>query len=372
MKIAQVAPLYESVPPKYYGGTERVVSYLTEELVRQGHDVTLFAAGDSETKAHLAPGSHRSLRLDKHCEDEIAHHILLLERVEQMEHEFEVVHYHLGYLHFPMARRLVTPHVSTQHGRLDMPDLQPLYQEFRDLPNVSISNDQRYPMPWMNWTATVYHGLAEDLYAFHPEPGSYFAFLGRISPEKRVDRAIAIATRLGVPLKIAAKVDKVDVEYFESTIQPLLHAPEIDYVGEIGEGEKAEFLGHAIALLFPIDWPEPFGLVMIEAMSCGTPVIAYRHGSVPEIITEGVTGFVVDDLTGAVAAADRVSALDRNLCREEFENRFSSRRMAEDYLSVYKQIQEQPVGERAEIPPPDAAAIALRKQRDADRPRSSD
>lgn len=361
MRIAQVAPLYESVPPKYYGGTERVVSYLTEELVRQGHDVTLFASGDSDTHAHLVPVAHRSLRLDKHCVDEMAHHVLLLERVHQRAAEFDVVHFHLGYLHFPMARQLATPHVSTQHGRLDIPDLQGLYVQFRDLPNVSISDDQRTPMPWMNWVATVYHGLPEDLYPFHTEPGSYFAFLGRISPEKRVDRAIEIATRLEVPLKIAAKVDKIDADYFETSIAPLVRHPLVEYVGEIGEGEKTQFLGHAIALLFPIDWPEPFGIVMIESIACGTPVIAYRSGSVPEVITDGLTGFVADDLDGALLAAERVAALDRRACREEFERRFSARRMADDYLSVYKYVIEGPGEAPAVKADAEAAAVATWK-----------
>jgi glycosyltransferase involved in cell wall biosynthesis len=361
MRIAQVAPLYESVPPKYYGGTERVVSYLTEELVRQGHDVTLFASGDSETDAHLVPVAHRSLRLDKHCIDEMAHHVLLLERVHQRASQFDVVHFHLGYLHFPMARQLATPHVSTQHGRLDIADLQGLYVQFRDLPNVSISDDQRAPMPWMNWVATVHHGLSEDQYAFHPDPGSYFAFLGRISPEKRVDRAIEIATRLGVPLKIAAKVDKVDADYFETSISPLLRHDLVEYVGEIGEGEKAAFLGHAIAMLFPIDWPEPFGMVMIESMACGTPVIAYRAGSVPEVIRDGITGFVVDDLDEALSAAERVAALDRRRVREEFERSFSARRMADDYLSVYKQVIERPGEPPALRANAEAAAVATWK-----------
>lgn len=358
MRIAQVAPLYESVPPKYYGGTERVVSYLTDELVRQGHDVTLFASGDSETRAHLVPASHRSLRLDRHCVDEMAHHVLLLERVRRLADEFEVVHFHLGYLHFPIARGFPTPHVSTQHGRLDIPDLQGLYVEFRDLPNTSISDDQRAPMPWLNWVATVYHGLREDLYAFHPEPGEYFAFLGRISPEKRVDRAIEIATRLGMPLKIAAKVDKVDAEYFETSVAPLLRNELVEYVGEIGEGEKAEFLGHATALLFPIDWPEPFGLVMIEAMSCGTPVIAFARGSVPEVIEEGVTGFIVSGLEEALPAARRAAELDRRACRTAFERRFSARRMAEDYVRVYERLIEGPVPAPELEADAEAAAVA--------------
>lgn len=358
MKIAQVAPLYESVPPKYYGGTERVVSYLTEELVRQGHEVTLFASGDSETTARLYPIAHRSLRLDKHCVDEIAHHVLLLEQIAGVESEFDVIHFHLGYLHFPVARRLRTPHISTQHGRLDLPDLMGLYSMFRDLPNVSISNDQRKAMPWVNWVSTVYHGLPPQLYQFHETPGSYFAFLGRISPEKRVDRAIEVAKRLGVPIKIAAKVDKVDVDYFESSIHPLLDHALVEYVGEIGEGEKSEFLGSAAALIFPIDWPEPFGLVMIEALACGTPVIAYRQGSVPEVITHGLDGFVVGTIDEAVEAAASTT-IDRRRCRETFEQRFSVSRMASDYVATYERVIAGPPPPPERVPEPEAAAVSM-------------
>jgi glycosyltransferase involved in cell wall biosynthesis len=357
MRIAQVAPLYESVPPKYYGGTERVVSYLTDELVAQGHDVTLFASGDSETTARLVPVTHRSLRLDKHCEDEIAHHILLLERVIEAQDEFDIIHFHLGYLHYPLARRLRTPHVSTQHGRLDMFDLMGLYNAFRDLPNVSISDDQRRPMPWLNWAATVYHGLPEKNYRFHESPGDYFAFLGRISPEKRVDRAIEIAKRVGVPLKIAAKVDAIDADYFESTIQPLLDHSLIEYIGEIGEGEKSEFLGHAAALIFPLDWPEPFGLVMIESLACGTPVVAYRQGSVPEVITHGVDGWIVGSVEEAVTGATSTT-IDRRRCRETFERRFSAARMAESYVATYQRIVASPPVAPAEAPGPEAAAVS--------------
>ncbi len=338
MRIAQVAPLYESVPPKYYGGTERVVSYLTEELCRQGHEVTLFASGDSETAARLVAGCRRSLRLDKHCVDQLAHHVLMLEHVFQRAREFDVVHFHIDYLHFPFSRRRRIVNVTTLHGRLDIPDLVPLYGEFREMPVASISNAQRKPIPWANWQATVYHGLPEHLYRFRPERGTYFAFLGRISPEKRVDRAIEIAKRIGVPLKIAAKVDRVDRDYFEGVIEPLLRDPIVEFVGEIGEGEKDEFLGHAFALLFPIDWPEPFGLVMIEAMACGTPVIAYRQGSVPEVIEVGRTGFIVTGLEDAVAAARRVGDLNRARCREAFERRFTARRMAADYVRLYERL----------------------------------
>ena len=338
VRIAQVSPLFESVPPKCYGGTERVVSYLTEELVRQGHDVTLYASGDSVTNARLVAVSQRSLRLDENCVDQLAHHIRMLELVAKDAETYDLIHYHIDYLHFPLSRRLGVPHVTTLHGRLDLPDLPPLYHEFRDMPVVSISNAQRQPLPRANWQATVYHGLPTDLHQFREAPGSYFAFLGRISPEKRVDRAIAIARRIGMPLKIAAKVDAVDREYFESTIEPMLRAPDIEYLGEIGENDKDDFLGNACALLFPIDWPEPFGLVMIEALACGTPVIAYRRGSVPEILDDGVTGFVVRDFDGALQAAGRVARLDRRRCRAVFEKRFAAARMARDYVSVYDRL----------------------------------
>jgi glycosyltransferase involved in cell wall biosynthesis len=351
MRIAQVAPLYESVPPKYYGGTERVVSYLTEELVRQGHEVTLFASGDSETKARLVAACRRSLRLDKHCIDQLAHHVVMLERVFQQASEFDIVHFHVDYLPFSLSRRQQITHVTTLHGRLDIPDLFPLYQEFRDMPVISISNIQREPLPWANWQATVYHGLPADLYRFRAQPGSYLAFLGRISPEKRVDRAIEIAKRVQIPLKIAAKVDRVDKKYFKSTIEPLLCDSLVEVVGEIGDRKKDEFLGNAYALLVPIDWPEPFGLVMIEAMACGTPVIAYRGGAVPEIMEEGHTGFIVEELEGAVEAARRIPKLSRKRCREVFERRFTATRMANDYLRVYERLinrkQDEPLEARA-------------------------
>jgi glycosyltransferase involved in cell wall biosynthesis len=338
MRIAQVAPLYESVPPKYYGGTERVVSHLTEELVRQGHQVTLFASGDSVTKAHLVAPCRRSLRLDKHCMDQLSHQILMLERVFQHAAEFDIVHFHIDYLHFPLSRREQITHVTTLHGRLDIPDLVPLYQEFRDMPVISISNGQREPLPWANWQATVYHGLPADMYQFHDKPGIYLAFLDRISPEKRVDRAIEIAKQVQTPLKIAAKVDPVDKDYFESVINPLLRDPLVEFVGEIGKVEKEDFLGNAYALLFPIDWPEPFGLVMIEAIACGTPVIAYRGGAVPEVIEEGHTGFIVEGLEDAVEAVRRVPELSRKRCREIFDQRFTAARMAHDYVRVYERL----------------------------------
>jgi len=338
MRIAQVAPLYESVPPKYYGGTERVVSYLTEELVREGHEVTLFASGDSVTKARLVAGCRRALRLDKHCVDQMAHHVVMLEKVFQRLHDFEIVHFHIDYLHFPLSRRQAITQVTTLHGRLDIPDLLPLYESFPEMPVVSISDAQRRPLPGANWQATVYHGLPVELYQFRAEPGVYFAFLGRISPEKRVDRAVEIAKQLGIPLRIAAKVDKVDRDYFEAVVEPLLRDPLVEFVGEIGDGEKEEFLGNAYALLFPIDWPEPFGLVMIEAMACGTPVIAYRNGAVPEVMEQGRTGFIVRELDDAIAAARRIPDLSRARCRELFETRFTAARMARDYVRVYERI----------------------------------
>jgi len=338
MRIAQVAPLYESVPPKYYGGTERVVSYLAEELIRQGHEVTLLASGDSVTRARLVAGCRRSLRLDEHCIDQMAYMILMLERVFQRAAEFDIVHFHVHYLHFPLSGRQPITHVTPLHGRLDIPDLVPLYREFRDMPVISISNEQREPLPWANWQATVYHGVPTSLYQFRSEPGSYLAFLGRISPEKRVDRAIKIAKQAQIPLKIAAKVDPVDKDYFENAVKPLLRHPLVEFVGEIGDGEKDEFLGNAYALLLPIDWPEPFGLVMIEAMACGTPVIARRRGAVPEVMEEGHTGFIVRNLEEAVEAVRRVPELNRKRCREFFEKRFTATRMAHDYLRVYERL----------------------------------
>lgn len=339
MKIAQVAPLYESVPPKLYGGTERVVSYLTEELVKQGHDVTLFGSGDSVTRASLVPICDKALRLDRaRLIDPLAHHFRMLEMVFRRAHEFDVIHFHIDYLHFPITRRPPVTALTTLHGRLDIPELGPLFQLFQDTNLVSISNAQRQPLPFVNWVGTVYHGLPIEQYRFQSKPGSYLAFLGRISPEKRVDRAIQIAKQAGMELKIAAKVDSVDSDYFETKIKPLLKGPLIEYIGEIGEGEKNEFLGNASALLFPIDWPEPFGLVMIEAMACGTPTIAYRNGSVPEVLEDKKTGFIVNSLQDAVRAVDRISLLSRHTCRTIFEQRFSASRMAGDYLRIYRAL----------------------------------
>ena len=341
MRIAQVSPLFESVPPKYYGGTERVVSYLTEELVRQGHEVTLYASGDSITRARLLAPCRRSLRLDETCIDQLAHHILMLELVGKDAAAYDLIHYHVDYLHFPLSRRLNVPHLTTLHGRLDLPDLVPLYCEFTDMPLVSISDAQREPLPRVNWQATVYHGLPRDLYRFREQPGKYLAFLGRISPEKRVDRAIEIAQRIGMPLRIAAKVDSVDREYFAETIRPKLNGPYVEYLGEIGDGEKDDLLGGACALIFPIDWPEPFGLVMIEALACGTPVIAYERGSVSEVLEDGVTGFIVTGLEDAVKAAERVAQLDRRRCRAVFEERFTAERMARNYVGIYERVRAQ-------------------------------
>jgi len=316
MRIAQVAPLFESVPPKFYGGTERVVSYLTETLVKLGHDVTLYASGDSITAARLRPVCRRALRLDKHSIDPLANHVLLAERVAQEADQFDLIHSHIDYIAFPFLRRIKTPHITTLHGRLDIPNLYHLHREFTDQPLISISNHQRLPLPWANWQATIYHGLPENLYTFHEQAGDYLAFLGRISAEKRVDRAIEIARRSGRRLKIAAKVDKADQEYFDTTVKPLLNAGDIEFIGEIGEADKNEFLGNAFALLFPIDWPEPFGLVMIEAMACGTPVIACARGSVPEIVEHGKTGFLTKDVDEGVKAVEKASRISRKRCRQ--------------------------------------------------------
>jgi len=337
LKIAQIAPLYESVPPKFYGGTERVVSYLTEALVDLGHDVTLYASGDSSTKAVLRSVCRHALRLDKTSVDPHADHIFLAERIYQDAGEFDVVHSHIDYGMFPLLRRMRTPHVTTLHGRLDIPNLYNLYREFHDEPVISISDRQRAPLPWACWQATVYHGVPEKLYRPCEKPGKYLAFLGRISPEKRIEDAIKVSKLAGVPLKIAAKVDRVDQDYYDAIIKPLLHNG-VEFIGEIGESEKNEFLGNAVALLFMIDWPEPFGLAMIEALACGTPVIARARGSVPELIEPGVTGFVVENVKEAVEAVNNVSHLSRKRCRAVFEKRFTASRMARDYLAVYDRL----------------------------------
>jgi glycosyltransferase involved in cell wall biosynthesis len=340
MKIAQVAPLIESVPPRLYGGTERVVSYLTEELVRMGHDVTLFASGDSRTSAKLVASVPQALRLNPSVKDWLPYAVLQLEHLRQRIDEFDIVHFHSDYIHLPLARAFAGERaVTTMHGRLDLPDYPLLFTEFSDTPLVSISNHQRKPLPNVNWVGTVYHGLPTGVCEFQPNPkGGYLAFLGRISPEKRPDRAIEIAGRAGMPLRIAAKVDVADREYFKTRIEPLLSQSHVEFIGEITESQKAEFLGNAQALLFPVDWPEPFGLVMIEAMSCGTPCIAWRAGSVPEIVENGVTGWIVDSIEEAVDAVHRLSQLDRHQVRARFEQRFSAERMARDYVQVYRQL----------------------------------
>ncbi len=338
MRIAQVAPLIESVPPKLYGGTERVVAYLTEALLDLGHEVTLFASGDSRTRARLIPGAPRALRLDPAVRDPIPHTLLLIERVRQMAGEFDVLHFHVDLLHFPVFRPLKERTLTTLHGRLDLPDLVPLAREFRDMPVVSISDAQRHPLPWMRWLATVPHGLPRNLLRFHPKPDGYLVFLGRISPEKGPDKAIRIARQVGLPLRIAAKVDRADREYFEAVVRPMLREPGVEYIGEIAEHEKSALLGSALAMLFPVDWPEPFGLVMIEAMACGTPVVALRRGSVPEVLEDGLTGCIVDSEAEAAAAVERAAALDRSRIRQRFEERFTAERMARDYVRVYEQL----------------------------------
>lgn len=342
MKIAQIAPLAERVPPKLYGGTERIVSYLTEELVRQGHDVTLFASGDSLTGAELVSCTDVALRLNSAIQDPVPYQVIMLEDVRRRAGEFDVLHFHIDMLHFPVIRDFADKTITTLHGRLDLPDLIPFYKRFPDMPLISITDSQRLPMPPVNWKATVYHGLQPGLLPFTERPaGDYLAFLGRISPEKRPDRAIEIAARAGMPLKIAAKVDKADETYWDNVIAPMIAAhPNVEFVGEINERQKATFLGNARALLFPIDWPEPFGLVMIEAMACGTPVLAFRCGSVPEVVDNGVSGIIVDTLTEAVESVEWVLKLDRKKVRARFDARFTSERMANDYLAIYRSIAE--------------------------------
>jgi glycosyltransferase involved in cell wall biosynthesis len=343
MKIAQVAPLMESVPPRLYGGTERVVSYLTDELVRLGHEVTLFASGDSVSIAKLVRCVPAALRLDANVRDPIPYYMLMLDRVRELADEFDVLHFHIDQFHFPLFRPIANKTVTTLHGQQDLPDLKPLYLGFSDMPLVSISNAQRKPIPNANFVATVYHGL--PLHLLKPicrASGGYVAFLGRISPEKRPDRAIRVAQALGFPIKIAAKVDKVDEAYFREKIVPLLNQPSVEFIGEIDERAKSEFLGNAGALLFPVDWPEPFGLSMIEAMACGTPVLAFRCGSVPEIIDPGVTGSIVHTMAEAIRTLPQVLALDRRRVRQRFEQRFSATRMAKDYIEVYGSVLKRP------------------------------
>jgi glycosyltransferase involved in cell wall biosynthesis len=339
MKIAQIAPLMESVPPRLYGGSERIVSYLTDELVRQGHDVTLFASGDSVSSANLVRCVPMALRLDANVRDPIPYYMLMLDRVRELADEFDVLHFHIDQFHFPLFRPIANRTVTTLHGRQDLHDLKPLYVGFSDMPLVSISNSQRKPIANANFAATVYHGLpVQMLKPTYKPSGNYVAFLGRISPEKRPDRAIRIARALGVPIKIAAKIDKVDEAYFRETIAPLFNQPGVEYIGEIDERSKSEFLGQASALLFPIDWPEPFGLSMIEAMACATPVLAFRCGSVPEIVDPGVTGLMVDTMDEAIRVLPQVLSLDRRAVRQKFEQRFSAARMAKDYTQVYRSL----------------------------------
>jgi glycosyltransferase involved in cell wall biosynthesis len=353
MKIAQIAPLMESVPPRLYGGTERIVSYLTDELIRLGHEVTLFASADSVTAAKLVSCASMALRLDSNVRDPIPYYMLMLDRVHQLAEEFDILHFHIDQFHFPLFRRMADRTVTTLHGRQDLPDLKALYLGFSEMPLVSISNNQRRPVASANFVATVHHGIPTNLHKPTYDPrGGYVAFLGRISPEKRPDRAIRIARTLGIPLKIAAKVDKVDEAYFREKIAPLLSDPGVEFIGEINERSKAGFLGEARALLFPIDWPEPFGLVMIEAMACGTPVLAFRRGSVSEIIDQGVTGALVDTMDEAMRMLPQVLALDRHAVRQRFERRFSSARMAADYIALYRSLLKRPsISERATTVP---------------------
>ena len=338
LRIAQIAPLYESVPPKLYGGTERIAAYLTEELVRRGHEVTLYAAGDSTVRAPLKAGWPHSLRLTGLDHLGPVFHLPMLSQVYDNAHRFDIIHSHLDCLSFPLARTTPVPTISTLHGRLDIKELLPIYRSYSDLPMVSISDDQRRPLPELNWLATVHHGLPRDLLHFRPERGNYLAFLGRIAPEKRPDLAIEIARRSGVPLKIAAKVDRVDREYFESVIKPLLSAPGVEFIGEINEAQKQEFLGGALALLFPVDWPEPFGLVMIEALACGTPVIARPCGSVPEVLRHGVTGYIGNSVAELVAAVENIGQISRQACRDDFERRFTVEVLAGNYERAYYRL----------------------------------
>ena len=358
MRIAQIAPLTEAIPPKLYGGTERVVYWLIEELVALGHDVTLFASGDSCTSAKLKAMWPRALRLDGSIRDPNALHMAMLEKVRRQADEFDFLHFHLDYYPFSLFSRQPTPFLTTLHGRLDLPEHQPVFDVFSSAPVVSISNAQRRPLQQARWLKTIHHGLPEKLLVPMPVKPSYLAFLGRIAPEKRVDRAIRIAEHCGIPLKVAAKVDRADRDYYEEEIRPMLASPNVEYIGEIGDKDKSAFLSGAIALLVPIDWPEPFGLVMIESMACGTPVIAFNRGSVPEVIDEGLTGFIVEDEEGAIGAVDRLAHLSRARIRQRFEERFTARRMALDYLSVYRSLMETGVPRLRVVADEDAPQIA--------------
>ncbi|HSP97110.1 MAG TPA: glycosyltransferase family 4 protein [Candidatus Dormibacteraeota bacterium] len=349
LRIAQVSPLYEAVPPAGYGGTERVVSYLTEELVRRGHDVTLFASGDSCTAAHLVAPAQRALRLDPDCRDPLAHHVRMLSEVYRRADEFDLIHCHTDYLGLPLARAVRTPTLLTLHGRLDIPDLAPIYAAHREVPLISISDAQRRPLPDAAWMATVHHGVPPQLYPFSATAGDYLLFLGRLSPEKCPDLAIRVARRAGLRLRIAAKVDAVDRDYFRQRVEPLLDDPGVEFLGEVGGDDKAALIGGALALLFPIDWPEPFGLVMIEALACGTPVVTRPCGSVPEVIEDGVTGLIADSEDELVAAVQRVQELERGACRAEFDRRFSDAAMCDRYLAIYERVL---AGERAGLRTP--------------------
>lgn len=339
MRIAQLSPLFESVPPSLYGGTERVVSYLTEELVKAGHEVALFASGDSVTEAELVPLCEKALRLDPGCKDPCAYHFIMMEEVLRRQDEFDIIHSHIECAGFILGRRARTPVVSTLHGRLDYMEHRLLFNEFRETPVISISKSQRKPLPFVNWVDNVYHGIPARLYRFNPSPGGYLAFVGRVSPEKKVDTAIEIALKAGIPLKIAAKVDKADEEYYQEKIRPLLGNPLVEFLGEVNDIEKGLLVGGALAFLHPVDWPEPFGLAMIEAMACGTPVIARRRGSIPEVVDHGVTGFIFEDTGEAVRHIKRdLPYFSRKACRRRFEERFLSSRMASDYLSAYSVV----------------------------------
>ena len=361
MRIAQVSPLAEAVPPRAYGGTERVISWLTEELVRRGHEVTLFASADSVTQAELVPLVDEGLRLAGRLDTFLIEQMVQLEAVAERAHEFDVIHYHCDYHHFPLSRRSRTPTLTTLHGRLDLTGLSTVFGAYPEMPLVSISDAQRVPLDVeLNWWATIHHGLPNDSLTFNRYGGNYFAFLGRISSEKRLDRAIAIARALSTPLKIAAKVDPTDRKYFETTIEPLLDDPLIEMIGEIGDADKGEFLGNAKALLFPIDWPEPFGLVMIESLACGTPIVAFRNGSVPEVLVDGETGFVVDNMEDAIFAASQVDSIDRAKCRAHFERCFSVETMTQNYEGAYERLVE-----RAQAPASHRAAATVRTRANA-------
>ncbi len=364
MRIAQIAPLTEAVPPKLYGGTERVIHWLTEELVTLGHDVTLFASGDSRTRGTLEAGWPRALRLDGAVRDANALHLAMLERVRQRAIDYDFLHFHLDYYPFSLFSRQSTPFLTTLHGRLDLPELHPVFNALPSAPVISISNSQRRPLPQAHWVRTIYHGLPDTLLTPRPVQPSYLAFLGRIAPEKAIDRAIHIARQCGVPLKIAAKVDRVDAEYYAERIRPLIVPPAVEYIGEISDAEKSEFLSGAHALIATIDWPEPFGLVMIEAMACGTPVIAFNRGSVPEVVEDGMTGFIVEDDLGAIGAVLRLPELDRVAVRRRFEERFTARRMAQEYLAVYRSLRDGAAPRLRVVAPEPAASARVAAARD--------